>query len=426
MSSPNPGTRVIIVRHGRSTYNEQGRYQGSCDDSVLTEKGHNSAYQTGLALKGININAIYTSPLKRAQQTTYEILSALSTATDNLPSLHIADQLKEINLPAWQGLFFTDVQEQFPEAYRCWRERPHQFQMNVSQPVEHSAGNLAVASPSPQQCFPLLDLYEQARQFWQQILPRHPGQTVVIVSHGGTNRALISTAIGLKPDRYHTLQQSNCGLSVLNFPAGCHQPARLEALNLTVHLGKTLPKLKEGHQGLRLILVSSESTDPEQMQKLTQLLKAVAIDFSISSINEVGSDRPWLDTSPEITQQILENHPTTLQLQVLREDFPLIWQQAIYKSFPATPFLAENASSLMTGLVVARDASLKRLLSQILGLSTDKFACLPLHPGAIGVIHYPSTNHPPILQGLNIQELCNIQQLAPLVPQPWAGQIYSR
>lgn len=36
-------TRAILVRHGRSTYNEQGRFQGSCNDSVLTTKGKKSA-----------------------------------------------------------------------------------------------------------------------------------------------------------------------------------------------------------------------------------------------------------------------------------------------------------------------------------------------------------------------------------------------
>lgn len=67
-------TRVILVRHGQSTYNAQKRYQGSCDDSVLTEKGHSDAYRTGVALKTIKLDAVYTSPLRRTQETTAEIL----------------------------------------------------------------------------------------------------------------------------------------------------------------------------------------------------------------------------------------------------------------------------------------------------------------------------------------------------------------
>lgn len=61
---PSTPTRVILVRHARTTYNEQGRYQGSSDRSVLTAKGHQDAYATGLALKEYSFDAIYTSPLK--------------------------------------------------------------------------------------------------------------------------------------------------------------------------------------------------------------------------------------------------------------------------------------------------------------------------------------------------------------------------
>ncbi len=74
--SSTTSTQVILVRHARTTYNEQGRYQGSSDESVLTEKGYQDAFSTGLALKKYNLDAIYTSPLTRVQQTTEAILNA--------------------------------------------------------------------------------------------------------------------------------------------------------------------------------------------------------------------------------------------------------------------------------------------------------------------------------------------------------------
>jgi probable phosphoglycerate mutase len=46
LSLSTPSTKIILVRHARTTYNEQGRYQGSSDDSVLTEKGHQDALST--------------------------------------------------------------------------------------------------------------------------------------------------------------------------------------------------------------------------------------------------------------------------------------------------------------------------------------------------------------------------------------------
>lgn len=76
----NSSTRVILVRHGRSTYNEAGRYQGSSDDAVLTQKGKETAQLVGQMLNGMAIDAIYTSPLRRVQETIGEILKSAQRA----------------------------------------------------------------------------------------------------------------------------------------------------------------------------------------------------------------------------------------------------------------------------------------------------------------------------------------------------------
>ncbi|HBL10558.1 MAG TPA: histidine phosphatase family protein [Cyanobacteria bacterium UBA11162] len=376
-------TRVILVRHGRSTYNEQGRYQGSSDESILTEKGRKSAYQTGLALKEFPIEAIYTSPLKRTQQTANEILAAFSTNHAPLPPLHINDKLKEIGMHHWEGLPFNYVREIFAEEYRRWKEYPHEFQMMIE-----DLRSLNIASH-----FPVLDLYEQAKQFWQELLPRHRGQTVLIVSHGGTNRALISTAIGLTPDRYHTLQQSNCGISFLNFPTQESPFGQLELLNFTNHLGEILPKLKEGKQGLRLLFISSSLTDREPLQKLAEFLQHESLDFSL-----VGD----LYNSCETAKFILHFHPQTLQLQVLNEDLShQIMRQIILEQDYFFKSSERDSSNLVTGLIVADELTIKSILSQSIGLKSDMFERLQLQPGTVGVIHYPTPGCLPIIQAIN-------------------------
>ena len=62
-------TRVILVRHGQSSYNIEGRIQGRLDASVLTQTGKNTARQVGEALQSLKFDAIYSSPLQRAKQT---------------------------------------------------------------------------------------------------------------------------------------------------------------------------------------------------------------------------------------------------------------------------------------------------------------------------------------------------------------------
>ncbi|MBE9004670.1 histidine phosphatase family protein [Fortiea sp. LEGE XX443] len=214
----NQGTRVILLRHGQSTFNVLGLYQGSSDESVLTELGRKEARITGDFLKGLTFDGLYISSLQRAQETAKEILKEI---TVNPNTIFITDKLRENHLPNWEGLAFQYVRETFPEAYQLWKQRPHEFWVQID---------------SKTKFYPALDLYEQVQEFWQAILPYHVGKTVLVIAHGGTNRALISTALGISPKYYHCLQQSNCGISILNFPDGTLASGELKAMNLNSHL----------------------------------------------------------------------------------------------------------------------------------------------------------------------------------------------
>ena len=402
----NSGTRVILVRHGQSTYNAQGRHQGSSDESVLTQAGIDSAQKIGVSLRGMAIDGLYASPLKRAQETAREILTNMGICADDLKLNAHPWDLREIDLHGWQGLALKYVQEQFADDYRCWRQRPHEFRMEV---VQHQS-----LSFNPKEyCFPVIDLYERAQNFWEEILPRHVGQTLLLVGHSGINRALIATALGLTPDRYHAMQQSNCGISILNFSGGdCladtqrayHQQAQLEALNLTTQLGEILPKPKGASQGLRLLLVPSGNTNlgntnlqninPQSIQKLAKFLEKVSIDFSISG--DIGN-------SQILAEQILQYHPATVQLQVLREDFPQIWQKTIEANNSVSSSKSTSSDRLVTGLVVARPSIIKSLIAQVLGLDPEELYKLQVHQEKISVIHYPSSQQrAPMLQAINI------------------------
>lgn len=220
-------TRVILVRHGESTFNAQGKHQGSSDASVLTDLGKEAARQTGEWLSGLVIDALYVSSLQRAQETASEMLSMMTPAVD-LQNIHVVYQLREIDLPAWQGRYHRQVQTDCATDYRCWKQHPEQFVM-VDPQTQHRT-------------YPVLDLYARSQQFWQDILPRHQRQTLMVISHSGTNRALISTALNLPPTHYHALKQSNCGISVLKFSQQDELTVQLEVLNETGHL--TAPCLK--------------------------------------------------------------------------------------------------------------------------------------------------------------------------------------
>lgn len=432
-------TRVIIVRHGQSSYNTEKRIQGRSDASKLTEKGRNDSSKVGKALSNILFKAIYTSPLQRAKDTADTIYHELATHTDQSAVPQTSDKLLEIDLPLWQGMLSAEVKEKFPEDYRTWQESPHLLQMSVKdgdQTTEH---------------FPVLSLYEQARQFWQEVLSRHKDETIMIVGHNGINRALLGTALGIAPERYHSIQQSNCNVSVLNFSGEFGEPVQLESLNQTQHLGEILPSLRPNHNGVRLLLVRHGETEwnrqtrfqgqidvplndngKQQAQKAAEFLKDVEIDFAVSSTM----------LRPKETAEVILRYHTGVNLELqdgLREISHGLWEgkleKEIEQEFPGelhrwrtvpsqvhmpegenlqqvwersvatwqSIVQAASAKQLKTVLIVAHDATNKTLLSHVLGLSSEQFWNFRQGNGAVSVIDYPlGASGLPVLQAMNI------------------------
>ena len=380
----NTTTRVILVRHGQSIYNERGLYQGCCDDSFLTEKGRLTAYQTGISLSSIPLDVVYSSPLQRARETASELLNAIATIADTHLELHIHQNLKEIDLPAWNGLSFKYVREHLAEDYRCWRERPHEFQMATEIDDDSPVSNSVVTLVKPQN-FPVQNLYRQAQNFWEEILPKYAGKTILIITHGGTIKALISTALGMKCQDFHTLQQSNCGISILSF-AGAEYAAELEAMNLTNHLGEILPKLKEGKQGLRLLLVPADNHNDVYTDNIARIIEQTALDFCLNSEGE---------NSAKMADKLIRSHPKpTVNLSISTEKFMQTWHQTISGR-------SHQNSSLCTGLVVAETGEIRGALNQVLGLPTQQQS-LKVQPGTINILHYPASAKYPVLQAMNL------------------------
>ena len=87
--------KLILIRHGRTDWNVQGRVQGRTD-IPLDETGLRQAAAVARRLSGIHLNAIYTSPLRRAHDT------AKAVAAFHSCDVHVAQQLTEINFGAWE------------------------------------------------------------------------------------------------------------------------------------------------------------------------------------------------------------------------------------------------------------------------------------------------------------------------------------
>lgn len=394
-------TRIILVRHGRSTFNDQQRYQGSSDDSVLNAQGWQQAHDVGTILSSIPVDAVYASPLKRVRETAAGI--AARTSQEPMPAPVFSEQLREIHLPQWEGRHYKDVRGENAIAYKCWLKRPHEFQMALdrqtviplSRPRGLDKATAQALHPRHQKTFPILELYQRAQSFWQNTLSNHPGQTILVVSHSGTNHGLISTALGLSPRFHHRLQQSNGGISILDYSHST-TTAQLRVLNCTRHLGETLPKLKAGKQGLRLLLfpVAAQAdlaTDKlrQQMTAMRQHLADIPIAYSLTQTDSVDQS---------IAQQLFQDRRDLVQLQVQHHDFVRQWHRALDQGNQDAP----ATNRLITGMAIAPILSLQSLIAKTIRLRQGLAFTLPLSSGKLSVLHFPAGDHPPVLQALNL------------------------
>jgi probable phosphoglycerate mutase len=406
--------------------------QGRCDESVITEKGAKEAQILGKIVSKIELGGFYCSPLQRAKQTAEIIQQCRQTN----PSLTVAPKLLEIDLPLWEKQQKDRVKAQYPEEYRIWKERPQEFKMTM-EGKDH---------------YPVLSLYQQAREFWQEVIPLHQGKTILIVAHNGINRCLIMTALGIDPSRYHTIQQSNCCINVLNFTGGCDDPVQLESLNQTSHLGIPIPELRPGHKGVRLLLIRHGETEwnrlsrfqgvkdiplnengKKQGQKAAEFLKDIPLDFAVTSPllrpketaeiilqyhSQISLDEQedlaeishglWegkLETEieaefPGLLTQWKEK-PETVQMPQ-GENLQQVWDRAV-KCWQEIVNKYLDSQKNKTGIVVAHDAINKVIICYLLALKPAHFWNIKQGNGGVSVIDYPQglQGHP-VLQAINI------------------------
>ncbi len=261
-------TQIWILRHGRSTLNDAQTFQGCEAESELTGEGLRSAQAAGERLKGEGIDAIYTSPLKRAVQTAELVKQALGDGAHGL-LLEQDAGLREMELPGWEGLTYAAVREQFAEKYRQFRENP---------------ANFFLLDAARRQVWPVLEMEQRMHRFLSALIREEAGKRILLVTHGGPASIVLLTALRLHVRCFHSVQVMHGGLSRVSVE---HWPDRMkvDVMNEMSYLDSGLPKLKNGKNGLRLLLVASDAPqcEGEVEEALAQLLERLPIHRALAA-----------------------------------------------------------------------------------------------------------------------------------------------
>jgi broad specificity phosphatase PhoE len=201
-------TRIVLVRHGQTIWNREARFRGQADVE-LDEFGLKQAEATGryLAARWPAV-AVYASPMGRAVQTAEAIARAQALTVQPLGGL------LDINFGEWQGHLASEVAQRYPDLFQAWTEAPHTVHIPGGEKLDDVRSRVVAA----------LD----------DIVARHPGQTVALVSHTVVNRVLLCAVLGLGNDHFWRLQQETCAVNV--FDAEEDGSFTIALLNDTCHL----------------------------------------------------------------------------------------------------------------------------------------------------------------------------------------------
>ena len=167
--------KLYFVRHGRTVWNLEGRFQGASGDSPLIPESIDVLKQLGQYLKEIPFDTIYSSDLPRAVKSAEIIQSQLQTPC---PLESIPD-LREWHLGKLEGLKITTLYAIYPQQIKAFRSNLAQFDTRM---------------------FEAESLYSTTQRTIQFIksLKESEAERILIVGHGANLTASLRTLLGYK------------------------------------------------------------------------------------------------------------------------------------------------------------------------------------------------------------------------------------
>jgi broad specificity phosphatase PhoE len=186
-------TTILIARHGESDWNRERRWQGHAD-RPLNERGREQARALAERLAHVELDAVYSSDLRRARDTAAVVADRQGLEVQVMP------ELREVDVGSWSGLTRAEAEERFPDGFRRWRSGFPGWEDGETYDAMTDRVVAAV----------------------ERIGHENEGGRVLVVSHGGPIRAFHAAALGLDVHAYRRLRpvEPNARLSAVCFVDG--------------------------------------------------------------------------------------------------------------------------------------------------------------------------------------------------------------
>jgi probable phosphoglycerate mutase len=186
--------RLVLIRHGETHWNREGRIQGYHADSSLTEIGHAQANAVAERLAREGIDALHSSDAGRTRQTVDPI-----SATTGLPIVYDSS-LRERNYGIFEGRTFAEIELEYPDDFRKYRDRDPTHATPGGESAERFRDRVVAAL--------------------EAIAARHQDARVAVVTHGGVLGMLYRHTMNIPLDAPRSYVLANASLNHFRFAGG--------------------------------------------------------------------------------------------------------------------------------------------------------------------------------------------------------------
>ncbi|MBB1515652.1 MSMEG_4193 family putative phosphomutase [Tessaracoccus sp. MC1679] len=182
-------TKVVLIRHARSTANADGVLAGRMPGVSLDDVGRGQARALGELLSEARIAAAYTSPIQRCRETA---------ALAGFPDATILEGVSECDYGVWTGAKLAALKDEM-----LW--------------ADIQATPSAVSFPGGES---MMEMFARTTEAVAELAERHPDtDTVVVFSHGDPIKAILAHAFGMQLDDFQRVHVGPAGVSVVEYLA---------------------------------------------------------------------------------------------------------------------------------------------------------------------------------------------------------------
>lgn len=200
--------KLFLVRHGETVWNSERRYIGRTN-LTLSTKGIEQAKSLARRFAREDVEAIFTSPLKRSLETARIIGREVSLEPV------VINELIEVDFGKWEGLTYEEIKEKFGEIIDRWLFSPSKVEIPSGESWE--------------------EVMRRAKEFLRQVSER-PEKTGLAITHGGIIKTIVALIFNHQRVPFASFLIGNASVSAVGFTEG--RPYLL-FLNDTCHLKKS-------------------------------------------------------------------------------------------------------------------------------------------------------------------------------------------